>query len=115
MVNRVIELKGDPGSDVTGFELGSASPQSGQQFVVEGVYTDGNTNIDYSLDINETTHIDALDGDNAPTASEPIPFEITLTDSDEVTALADETGSGSRTDVAVILLVRDTAKAGGQG
>jgi len=113
MTNRVLRLQGDPGSDVTNFELGSAQPQSGKRFVTQGVYTDQNSDIDYTVEINETTHIDAVDGDNLPGPADPLPFEVTLTDSDSITALADETGSSSQTDVAVYVLVTDTGKEGG--
>lgn len=115
MTNRILKLQADVSSDATNVELGSAQPQSGQRFVTQGIYVDGNSNINYSLDINETTHIDAIGGGNLPGASDPMPFEVTLEDSDELTASADETGSSNQTDVAIFVLVTDTAKAGGQG
>jgi hypothetical protein len=96
-------------------ELGSAQPQSGQRFVTAGIYVDGNADINYSVDINETTHVDAIPGDDLPDAADPLPFELTLEDSDEITATADETDSSNQTDVAVYVLVTDTAKAGGNG
>lgn len=114
MSNRILRLQADVSSDATNAELGSAQPQSGQRFITQGIYVDGNASIDYSVDINETTHIDAIPGDDLPGASDPLPFEVTLEDSDEITATADETGSSNQTDVGVFVLVTDTAKNGGQ-
>jgi len=113
MTNRILRLQGDPGSNATNFELGSAQPQSGKQFVTQGFYVDGNSDIDYSIEINETTHIDAVDGDNLPGPADPLPFEVTLTDSDSITALADETAGGTQNGTAVYVLVTDTGKEGG--
>lgn len=113
MTNRYHKLQADVNSDQTGVELGTISPQQGETITTVGFYTDENSNIDYSLEINETTHVDPIDGDLLPGDTDIIPFEVQLGPSDELRALADETGSGNRTDVTVIVLSVDSAKQQG--
>jgi len=112
MTNRYIKLQGSIDSDATGQEIGSISPQNGEQITTTGFYTDQNTNIDYSIEINETTHVDPLGSDLLTGPADIVPFEVRLEPSDELRALADETGSSSRDGVTVVLLAEDTAKAG---
>jgi len=112
MTNRYVKLQSDISSNSTGAEIGTISPQSGSEFVTVGFYTDQNSNIDYSIEINETTHIDPINGDNLTDQDDIVPFEVRLSESDELRALADETGGGNRTDVTVVVLGTDTAKQG---
>lgn len=112
MTNRIIKLQSTISSNATGEEIGTISPQNGEEVVTVGFYTDKNSNIDYSIEINETTHVDPVNGDNITDQDDIIPFEVRLGPSDELRALADETGGGQRTGVTVVVLATDTAKQG---
>jgi len=107
MVNQIIELSGTPSSGDVENVVDSISPSSGETITTVAYYTDGNSNTDYSLLLEEQTLLDRISGDELPTASEPHQLDVRLSEGDELKFAVTEDGNTS-SEVQLIVLAENT-------
>jgi hypothetical protein len=111
-VNRLVVLNGSVAADANNAVVESFSPASGERIETVGLFTNANTNIDYTILLNETTLIDAVPGEDLPTGDNPLRYEITLEPGDEVTLQADNNDTGAAQDARIVFMSEDTALPG---
>jgi hypothetical protein len=107
MVNQVIVLEGTVSAGDAISQVDSVSPASGETITISGYYTDGNTDTEYTVQLEEQTLIDEIPGEDAPTESEPHPLDLRLEQGDDLKFAVTEAGGNGQT-VEVYLLATNT-------
>jgi len=110
MVNRLLELKADVGSNATDTELGRETPREGQVFEVQELYFRAESEGEFSVEIDERALIEDIDSQAAPTVSERLVVNYTIESGTDLVALGTDESGGSN-EMAVYLVV-DEVDAG---
>jgi len=110
MVNRVLELKADVGSNATDTELGRETPREGKVFEVQELYFRAESEGEFSVEIDERALIEDIDSQAAPTVSERLVVNYTIESGTDLVALGTDE-SGASNEMAVYLVV-DEVDAG---
>lgn len=111
-VNRIIPLTENVSAGATNEPVETVSPAQNEQITTVGLGTNANTNIDYTLLLNETTLVDAVPGDDLPTLDNPIRFEVKLGPGDELQFQATNNDTANAQQANLHLMVEDTALPG---
>jgi len=109
MVTRILKYEADLSSNATDSELDSKSPGSGKQFEVREIYSDTDTDVDYSLVYEERKLFDNVQGDRIADEDNGLPFNLTVGESEDLAILGSDPDGNSPT-ATFYVVVEETGR-----
>jgi hypothetical protein len=97
MVTRILRYESSLDSNENDGQLDSKSPGSGKRWEVREVYSDGASDIDYSLSYEERKLFDNIQGDRLADEDNGLPFDLTVGASEDLAILGSDTSGASNT------------------
>lgn len=97
MVTRILKYEASLSANATDVELDSKSPGSNKTWEVREVYGDDDSQVDYSLSYEERKLFDNIQGDRLADEDNGLPFELTVSESEDLAILGSDPGGNSPT------------------
>lgn len=97
MVTRILKYEATMTANTDGQELDSKSPRDGQMWDVQEIYTDGLTDTDDSLILNERRLFDSIPSEDLADADNGLPVNIMVRSGDDLAVESDETAGNTNT------------------
>lgn len=97
MVTRILKYEATMTANTTDQELDSKSPRDGQEWDVQEIYSDGLTDTDDSLSLNERKLFDNIPSEDIADEDNGLPVNIRVQSGDDLAVLASETAGNTNT------------------
>lgn len=97
MVSRILKYEATLNNNVTDQTLDTKSPGSGKQWEVREVYSDTDSQVDYSLAYEERKLFDNVQGDRIADEDNGLPFNLVVGESEDLAILGSDPGGNTPT------------------
>lgn len=108
MVTRILKYESTISANATDEQIDSKSPGSGKQWEVREVYSDTDSNVDYSLSYEERKLFDNVQGDRLADEDNGLPFNLVVGESEDLAILGSDPGGNNPT-ATFFVVVEETA------
>lgn len=104
MVSRILFADGTAAANTTDDVVAEFSPREGQTFEVDQIYCHDDTDLDYSLKIEERKLFDNVPAEEIAGRNNGLPWSLTVRSGEDLTVLAtNSSGSGIDAEFSIVI------------